>query len=93
MAAIILLPIVLCLIKISTNTSPMIKEAIPITTIPVPILASEKDCFCATKAPDKATKPLATAKPMIFILSTLIEEERTISSLSPVARIDKPNFV
>ena len=41
-------------------TSPIVKEAIPITTIPVPIVFVVNLCCWAIKAPDKPTKAFAT---------------------------------
>ena len=49
----------------------MIMEARPMTMVPVPIPTSPYLCICATRAPERATKPLAITRPMIFIISVL----------------------
>ncbi len=58
--------------------------------MPLPKPTSENDWYWHNKAPASATQAFAVMRPRHFVRMALMEEERTISSLSPVARISSP---
>ena len=63
------------------------------TTIPVPLLMSAVFWAWPTTAPDRPVRALATHRPMVMVKLGLMEEERTMSRLSPVARMLRPSRV
>ena len=63
------------------------------TSILLPQFKSAYRCCSQRRAPDRATKALASMTPAVRVKSALMEEERTISSLSPVARTAIPGRV
>ena len=71
----------------------MTRAARASTTIPVPLFTSAKVLYCATMAPDRPVMALATHRPTVMVKLGLMEEARTISALSPVARMDRPSRV
>ena len=68
----------------------MIREQ---TTVPVPEVVSPTFWYCANSAPASATIALAMHSPKVVVKAGSIEEELTMSRLSPVARIDSPSCV
>ena len=50
-------------------------------------------CDWASRQPDRPVKALATQRPTMVVKTGLIDEERTISGLLPVARMARPSFV
>ena len=50
-------------------------------------------CDCASKQPESAVNALEMHRPMMVVLTGLMDEERTISGLLPVARIARPRRV
>ncbi len=75
------------------RVSPITSAARASTTIPVPPLTSAKVLDWATMAPDSPVMALATHRPTVIVKVGLMEEARTISALSPVARMDRPSRV
>ncbi len=63
------------------------------TTIPVPRLMSENFWYCTSSPPERATSPLAAQSPTVVVRAGSMEEDATISRLSPVARMDSPSRV
>ena len=80
-------------LPVPNSTSPIITDARPMTTIPVPMPTSEYPWYCASIPPARPTSPFDTESPRSFILSLLIPAALTISSLSPVALSAKPFLV
>ena len=72
---------------------PIITLASPITIVPVPIDMSKYLCCCAKMHPLKLQRPLAIARPMIFVMPLSTPIDVTIVSLSPTARSRYPDFV
>ena len=62
-------------------------------TMPVPRLMSAVFWYWASTAPDRAVKELETHRPTVMVKPVLMEEARTMSGLSPVARMDRPSRV
>ena len=50
-------------------------------------------CDCANRHPESAVSALDRHSPTMVVTAGLIEEERTISGLSPVARMARPSLV
>ena len=50
-------------------------------------------CDCARRHPESAVNELDTHRPMMVVITGLIDEERTISGLFPVALIASPILV
>ena len=63
------------------------------TTIPVPEPMSTVRWYWPTTAPDRAVRALAKHSPTVMVKVGLTEEARTMSRLSPVARMDSPSRV
>ena len=72
------------------STSPMMTEARPITIVPTPMPTSAKPLFCATMAPESATRPFEMTSPRTIMPSVLIPCARAIWALIPVARTAVP---
>ena len=81
------------LLLFPNKVSPIIIEASPITIIPVPIPTSAKPWYCASTAPEKATKAFAIISPYILYFSSFNPKDTIKFSLSPKAFKAKPNFV
>ena len=62
-------------------------------TMPVPRLMSAVFWYWASRAPDRAVRALARHRPTVMVKPVLMEEARTMSGLSPVARMDRPSRV
>ena len=62
-------------------------------TMPVPRLMSAVFWYWARIAPDRAVRALEMHSPTVTVKAVLIELARTISGLSPVARMDSPSRV
>ena len=75
------------------RVSPMTRAARASTTMPVPLFTSAKVLYWATMAPDRPVMALATHRPTVMVKLGLMEEARTMSALSPVARMDRPSRV
>ena len=60
------------------------------TTIPVPRLISAERWYWASTAPDRAVMALEMQRPTVMVNAVLMEDARTMSGLSPVARMDRP---
>ena len=71
----------------------MIREARAMVTMPVPILMSQDFWYSPSRQPDRAVMALATHRPTMMVRAGLMEEAFTMSSLSPVARMDRPSRV
>ena len=76
-----------------TTVSPMMRQARPMTTMPVPPLMSALFWAWPTTAPDRAVRELEMHRPTVTVKVGLMEEARTISRLSPVARMLRPSRV
>src|SRR5438445_167665 len=72
---------------VPTRASPMMTLASPHTTIPIPICTSAKPWYCARSAPESATRPLASASPMIVMLPTSTPSAWLIWGFCPVPRM------
>ena len=68
----------------------MMSEARPMTTMPVPRLMSAERWYWASTAPDSAVMALAMQRPTVMVNAVLMDDARTMSGLSPVARMDRP---
>ena len=75
------------------NVPPIRSEANAIVTIPVPISILTDFCDCARRHPASPVNALATQSPTIVVNTGLIEDERTISGLLPVALMASPSLV
>ena len=75
------------------TVSPMMRLARPMITMPVPRLMSAVFWYWASTAPERAVMELEMHRPTVTVKPVLMEEARTISGLSPVARMDNPNRV
>ena len=73
--------------------SPIIRLASAMVTIPVPRLISQDFWYCANTPPDNAVIALATQRPTVIVKDGLMLEAFTMSALSPVARMERPNLV
>ena len=62
-------------------------------TMPVPRLISQDFWYCANTPPDNAVIALATQRPTVIVKDGLMLEAFTMSALSPVARMERPNLV
>ena len=69
------------------------REARPMTTMPVPRLMSADFWYWASTAPDRAVMALAMHRPTVTVKAVLMELARTMSGLSPVARMERPSRV
>ena len=49
--------------------------------------------YCASSPPESPVSALATHRPIVIIIPVLILDARTISGLSPVARMESPSLV
>ena len=85
----ILKPIFLLLM----NVSPIRSDASAIVTIPEPISMLTDFWDCARRHPERAVNELDTHSPIIVVITGLIDDERTISGLFPVALIARPILV
>ena len=72
---------------------PMSSDASAIVTMPVPRLMSTAFCACAIRQPDSAVSEFATHSPTVVVNAGLMDDERTIMGLSPVARMARPSRV
>ena len=61
--------------------------------MPVPMSMLTDFWLWASRQPDRPVKALATHRPTMVVKVGLIEEERTMSGLSPVARMARPRRV
>ena len=73
--------------------SPIIRLASAIVTMPVPRLISQDFWYCASSPPESPVSALATHRPIVIIIPVLMLDARTISGLSPVARMESPSLV
>ena len=71
----------------------MTRAARASTTMPVPPFTSAKVLYWAAMAPARPVMALAAHRPTVMVKFVLMEEARTISMLSPVARMDRPSRV
>ena len=71
----------------------MMRQANPMTTMPVPPLMSAVRWYWPTMPPDRAVRALAMHRPTVMVKVGFTEEARTMSRLSPVARMDRPSRV
>ena len=78
---------------LGSTASPMIREARPMMTMPLPRLISAVFWYWARSAPDRAVQALAMHRPTVMVKEVLMELARTMSGLSPVARMDRPSRV
>ena len=62
-------------------------------TMPVPRLMSAVFWYWARTAPDRAVRALEMHRPTVMVKPVLMEDARTMSGLSPVARMDRPRRV
>ena len=62
-------------------------------TMPCPMLMSTDFCAWLSRQPDRPVKAFATHSPTVVVKAGLIEEERTMSGLLPVARMARPSRV
>ena len=62
-------------------------------TMPVPRLMSAVFWYWASRAPDRAVRALARHRPTVMVKPVLMELARTMSGLSPVARMERPSRV
>ena len=62
-------------------------------TMPVPRLMSAVFWYCASTAPLRAVMALDRHSPTVTVKAVLIEDARTMSGLSPVARMESPSRV
>ena len=63
------------------------------TTIPAPLLISADFWYWPTTAPERAVKALEIQSPTVMVNTGFTDDARTISRLSPVARMLKPRRV
>ena len=61
--------------------------------MPVPMLMSADFWAWPTTAPDRPVRALAAHSPTVTVNAGFTDEERTMSRLSPVARMDSPSRV
>ena len=71
----------------------MSSEARAMVTMPVPMFISTAFCDCASRQPDSAVNEPAMHRPTMVVKAVLIDDERTMSGLLPVARIARPRRV
>ena len=81
------------MLPLPKSTCPMSREARAMVTMPVPMSMLTDFWLCASRQPDRPVKALATHRPTMVVKAGLMEEERTMSGLSPVARIARPSLV
>ena len=62
-------------------------------TMPVPRLMSQLLFSWPMRHPAKPVRELARHRPTVMVKAGLMEEARTMSALSPVARMDRPRRV
>ena len=62
-------------------------------TMPEPMSMLTDFCDWASRHPESAVNAFATHKPMIVVKEGLIDDERTMSGLLPVARMARPRRV
>ena len=75
------------------KTPPMSSEASATVTMPLPRLMSKLLPCCAMRQPERAVKLFEMHRPTVVVKTGLMEEERTMSALLPVARMERPSFV
>ena len=73
--------------------SPIMREARATVTMPVPRLMSQLLFTSPVRQPASPVRELATHSPTVMVKAGLMEEARTMSALSPVARMDRPSRV
>lgn len=81
------------ILPLPKNAPPMRSDASATVTMPVPISMLTDFCDCASKQPESAVNALEMHRPMMVVLTGLMDEERTMSGLLPVARIARPRRV
>ena len=72
---------------------PMRREARAMVTIPDPMVTFTDFWLCANKHPESAVKDEEIQRPIIVVKAGLIDEDFTMSGLSPVALKESPNLV
>ena len=72
---------------------PIRSDASATVTMPEPMSILTDFWDCAIRHPDSAVNALAMHRPITVITAGLIDDARTISGLSPVARIASPSLV
>lgn len=75
------------------KTSPMIRLASAIVTMPVPRLMSQNLLYSPIRQPASAVRAFARHRPIVMVTLGLMEEALTMSRLSPVARMESPSDV
>ena len=83
-----------------TGIFPLPRKALPISsearamvTMPVPISMFTDFWLWASRQPDSPVKALEMQRPTMVVKAGLMEEERTMSGLLPVARMARPSRV
>ena len=72
---------------------PIRREAKAIVTIPDPMVTFTDFWLWANKHPERAVKDEEIHSPIIVVKAGFIDEDFTMSGLSPVALKDRPNLV
>ena len=62
-------------------------------TMPLPMSMLTDFCIWPRRHPERAVKAFATHRPTVVVKAGLMEEERTMSGLLPVARMASPSRV
>ena len=62
-------------------------------SIPVPMLISAFFWYWAMRQPERPVRALERQSPTVVVKAVLMEEERTMPGLSPVARMARPSRV
>ena len=77
-----------------SSTCPMMTAASPMTMAPRrPMSMVALPWYWASKAPDRATRPLESIRPSTLVVSVLIPWARDMLELEPVARRAQPSSV
>ena len=71
----------------------MSRDASATVTMPEPMSIFTDFCDCASRQPESAVNAFEMHSPTVVVKTGFTEEERTMSGLSPVARIASPSFV
>ena len=71
----------------------MMTAASPMTMAPRPMSMVALPWYWASKAPDRATRPLESIRPSTLVVSVLIPWARDMLELEPVARRAQPSSV
>ena len=71
----------------------MSSEASAIVTMPVPMSMLTDFWLWASRQPESAVKAFAMQSPTVVVNTGLMEDERTMSGLLPVARMARPSRV